>query len=586
MRCAKSHTHLASVVSISLAAALVHMAPAAEAPAEPAKGSIVARVVSETGAPQPGAHVSLFSFNSDWRRWDAMKRDIDADETGVARFTIPADNSYIVRAGADDDRVGYRECLLLEKEPRQEVDVRLAPPMGTAVSVRDESGKPVAGARIWAIEHSGANGSVSFDWQSLRTFGFSVERSSAEGELLLPPLPPGTMKLRLIHDDFAPAEVKEIRVGGEGAQAILQHGVKISMQIAMDQGEPIVDAMMIDLRHSPFEHPSTLIGRLPRLRDDGFAQLTVAEGEYHWLRLQHPDYVVTPVYSERYGGTLAEESEPFKVGSGVNMFNFRGRRKVKVRGRVIDDKTGEPVAEQSIEGELPGKIDGPFARFADEWSHIGWGETNDQGEYDVELATGRGRVSFSGQGLIADPEHHVLNVAADGSTQAPDFRVRPMPKVRGVVLDRHGAPAAKAVVRFRGSRLTYAVEPVITDDQGRFELKPPWMPIDLQTHEKIPQQTVVAFDPVHPDYGYAEIRLDEPESLDDVVLRMAPQDDQDLIMRFPTDLTPWQRGLLPADKRQRLAAISLAGKSPPELDGAHWLNSEKRSMSLVDFRGQ
>jgi thiol-disulfide isomerase/thioredoxin len=83
-----------------------------------------------------------------------------------------------------------------------------------------------------------------------------------------------------------------------------------------------------------------------------------------------------------------------------------------------------------------------------------------------------------------------------------------------------------------------------------------------------------------------EVRLDEVESLNNVVLQLEPQDFDSLIARFPSDLSPWQRGIMPADREAELAAISLRGKPAPELDGAHWLNTPKPAMSLADFRGK
>ena len=61
---------------------------------------------------------------------------------------------------------------------------------------------------------------------------------------------------------------------------------------------------------------------------------------------------------------------------------------------------------------------------------------------------------FKGKALIANPSSHELNIAADGSTMAPEFLASSIPKVHGVVQGQDGRPVSNAVVRFRGSMLT------------------------------------------------------------------------------------------------------------------------------------
>jgi thiol-disulfide isomerase/thioredoxin len=161
-----------------------------------------------------------------------------------------------------------------------------------------------------------------------------------------------------------------------------------------------------------------------------------------------------------------------------------------------------------------------------------------------------------------------------------------MPKVRGVVRDEDGNPVADAVVRFRGSMLTYAVAPVVTDENGHFELSPPWVPDNWQTHERLPIQFLVAFHPTKRLYAATEVRLDDPESLDNVEIQLEPQDLDSVITRFENDLTPWQRGVMDDERKDELAAISLHCKVAPDLDGVHWMNTDKPNMSLADFRGK
>ena len=242
---------------------------------------------------------------------------------------------------------------------------------------------------------------------------------------------------------------------------------------------------------------------------------------------------------------------------------------------------------ESIQGSLHvERNSGSMRRFADEWSHIGWGDTDKNGDYELSLAAGRAQVKFQGQGLVAIPDHFDLDVAANGSTMVPEFKVRPMPKVRGIVLDENGKPKAKAIVRFRSSILIFALQPVATDENGRFELAPPFIPEDFQTHEKLVKQKILAFDPYHLMSAQAEIGLDYPNKMGDVVLTLKPQTTELLSSEVFDDLPEWARGVVPEEERARLARISLAGKPAPELDGTEWLNTAGKPMSLSNFKGK
>jgi thiol-disulfide isomerase/thioredoxin len=580
--------HHATAGVLFVIGCLSTIACAAELEGDGDLGKIAVRVTDGAGSPQADFSVSLFSFDRDWRTLKNLERDTRTDKSGAAQYDrLAIDETYVVRAKSRD-LVGFRQCILAGKGAHQSVDLVVARPVTATIRVRDEAGQAVGGATIWELTHNGANGSVWLDARSLATCGLSASSSDSTGELTLPALPGGNASITLIHPEYAPAELKDVAVDGHARTvAVLARGVNVALQVQRGASEQNVDSLMIDLRHEPFDHPSSLIGRLPELRPDGTAHVTVAPGPYKWLRLTHPDYVVTPIYAELRGRQLGDPSEPFLLQPGSDRFTFQLQRKVKVRGRVLDEATGKPIAGESVQGELAvTRKEGPLARFASEWSHADWGETNEKGEYEMYLAAGAARISFHGQGYFTRSEHYPLEVQPDGSTVAPDLLVAPLPKVRGVVLDEQGKPVPKAVVRFRGSMLTYGFQPVATDDQGRFELTPPWIPVDLQTKERMALQTVVAFDPYRPLCAEALVRLDEPPSVANLVLRMRPQDYATLITGYPTELNAWQRGIVTEEEKARLATISLVGKPPPALDGAQWLNTTQPNMSLSDFHGR
>jgi thiol-disulfide isomerase/thioredoxin len=555
-------------------------------------GAIEVRIVDGAGAPQAGASMSLFRFDRDWRYW--KKFDVDAASAGSASVryeSLPVEesSSYAVRATTDGGGVAYRECMLSADDLHEEVTLQIEPSLVTRVKVEDEGGGPIAGATIWSLRYTGKNGTIKLlDFQSLESFGLATAASDASGELVLPRLPGGNVDVVITHPDYAPNELKRLEVGGApAAQIKMERGVKLKLQLS-SRGEKLpIDSALLDFRHEPFEHPSTLIGRLPRLDQAGGWELTVAAGKYQFLRLMHPDYLLTPIYAEKSGHGPGDPLEPFKLVPGENVFTVQVAPKVKVHGRVIQESNGEPMADAGMEGSVHcDAVSGVNGRFTEEWTHADWADANASGEYEMALAAGRARVTFQEQGWLARPDHYDVDVAADGSTVVPDFVAARLPKVRGVVVDESGQPVPKAVVRFRGSMLTYAVEPVAADDEGRFELAPTFVPEDWETHAPLPTQIVVALDPYGAAAGRTDVQLDEPKSLENVVVRLRPQPLSSAVDAITSDLWPRDRGIVEADKQQRPDGGSLVGKAAPELDGSQWLNTENPKMSLTDFRGK
>ncbi len=159
-----------------------------------------------------------------------------------------------------------------------------------------------------------------------------------------------------------------------------------------------------------------------------------------------------------------------------------------------------------------------------------------------------------------------------------------MPKVRGTVTTSDGRPIARAIVRFGGSELGH-VQPVATDAEGRFELTPPWVPVDRDTQARLPKQSIVAFHPFEPLGGRAEISLDDPKSLDHVAVTLVPQEINQLLASIDSQIGVRKKLADPAEQKKN-EERSLVGKPAPELDGVTWLNTDKPQMTLADFRGK
>ena len=143
-------------------------------------------------------------------------------------------------------------------------------------------------------------------------------------------------------------------------------------------------------------------------------------------------------------------------------------------------------------------------------------------------------------GAAAQSQYTEFDVAADGSTVVPDILVRPLPKIRGIVLDPQGKPLPKAIVRLRDSSLTWD-DPVLTDANGRFEFSLDRMPEDLLTDKPQSVQTILAFHPYQPLGAQTQVRLSDTRSLDNIVLRIARQDYDYPVTAFPNEFASLMR---------------------------------------------
>ncbi len=457
----------------------------------------------------------------------------------------------------------------------------LKPPVSLVIRVEDGDGKPVAGAHVREITQRGVNGECHLGQLRMRSLGLSIPPSDEEGCLRLPPLPSGDMiKATIDHPSLAPVRTDELTAApGATTRVKMQPGVTVTLHVPVDPPAERITYAVVDLRHQPFDDPSTILGYEADFDAKGTARLTVAPGNYSWLLLQHEDFFLTPVYSANY-----QKKDWLRIEPGRNQdLHLEVRRKVRARGQVVAAATGKPLAAKSVVGELAhGTPEGWADRPADGWSFAGWGETDAKGRYTIELAAGAARVSFEGRAFVPEQDYYEVSVAADGSTVIPDIKVRPLPKIVGVVQNPDGTPAARAVVRLRGKDIGTS-QPMLTNAAGRFEFRPEWVPVNPDTGKRAFVQHVVAFDPYHPLAAVAEVRLDQPK---EVVLELQPHDPGWPLSAFASNLTDWERGIRPSDKASKDAAISLQGRTPPEIDGALWLNTDGRTLTLADLRGK
>jgi thiol-disulfide isomerase/thioredoxin len=547
------------------------------------RGVITGKIVDRLNSSVVGARVTLYRWQSPsgrWGRWKVASDPVLTDKAGTYRFEGLADDYFMLSVECTGFARGFSDTRIKDAQARQ-VNLTLNPPASPVIRIEDQAGKPIVGARVREFRLRGVNGQLRLPQLSLATLGIAILPSDKSGRLQLPPLPYGDVVCDVIidHSDFAPVRIDELpAASGAEARVTMRPGVAVTLRVPVDRPAERITGAVVDLRHEPFHDPSTFGQYEAYFDPQGIARLTVEPGNYSFLLLQHEDFFLTPVYSANF------DQKMLRIEPGRNQdLHFDIHRKVSVRGRILESDTGKPPRNMAVMGELKHRVprgwDDPPP---DEWSLAGWGESDEQGEYTIDLAAGSARVSLQEREFLPEQEFYELNVTANGSTVLPDIKVRRLPKIVGIVQNPDGSAAAGAVVRLRGKYMT-ALQPVLTNAAGRFELRPAFIPLDEETHKRAFVQSLAAFDPFRPLAARAKVRLDKPEA---VVLKLEPHDPDWLLSAFRTGSRDGERGGVSPNEAGRFAAISLRDRPAPELEAALWLNTGGQPLRLADLRGK
>ena len=191
----------------------------------------------------------------------------------------------------------------------------LKPPVSLVIRVEDQDGKPVAGARVREMTQRGVNGECPLRQLWMRSLGVSIPPSDEQGCLRLPPLPSGEIiKATIEHPRLAPVRTGDLTVApGATATVKMQPGVAVTLHVPVDPPAERIPSAVVDLRHEPFDDPSTILYYEVEFDPKGTAQLTVAPGDYSWFLLQHENFFLTPVYSANH-----QKKNWLRIESGRN----------------------------------------------------------------------------------------------------------------------------------------------------------------------------------------------------------------------------------------------------------------------------
>ena len=260
--------------------------PAVGADGEPAKSggraAISGKIVNASAAPVAGAQVTLYRLESLNARWGRFKV-----EPRLRRPTGPECTSSRIWVRVTSCCRSKGPGSLERSTPRASKAVRpsrlnivLKPPVSVVIRVEDQDGKPVAGARVREMTRRGVNGECPLRQLWMRSLGISIPPSDAEGCLRLPPLPSGEIiKATIDHPRLAPVRTDDLTAApGATATVKMQAGIAVTLHVPVDPPAERITSAVVNLRHQPFDDPSTIIDYEVDFDPKGTAQLTVARG--------------------------------------------------------------------------------------------------------------------------------------------------------------------------------------------------------------------------------------------------------------------------------------------------------------------
>lgn len=540
------------------------------------------------GRPLVQPEVKLHRWSEDGERWQPAEKVAEVDANGKFLFdNLPGDQYWCVVVRVPEAGLALRQ-IVIEAGKTANVNVTLKPAVAGYVTVRDEHGQPLAGAKFRSCGIVDGNEGTFFLLRGNEAaLGLPVSESDDSGRLFLPELPEGAVleSCGIDHSRHAEATLKQKSAlqAGEIAACELPAGFPLRFQfVDPESAAPPsrLSEVQVLLYGNLHSRDAVAVMGVPFPVREGRTEFHMQPGEFNIFRVKSASHYMTP-------RLLTKDNERLRIAAGeYDQWTFRALPKVLVHGRVMKED-GTPVAKAYVIGEIENLLaDGTAAPKAwGEWASTEWRVTDAQGEYEVHLAPGRGRISYQGEGLPA-MENTPVVIAGRDEQRAPDIVVRDLPKIRGTVIGLDGQPAQKVLVRVHSdSSMRHHVQPVLTDGQGRFEFALTYMLYDTKTEQRVYEHQVFAYSPYESLGGVTTIDLRDENSVDDVTIRMTEQPVTWPLSEMKVAFMPWERGEPDEIQRQeRIKPENAIGIAVPDLDGILWLNSDKRS--LADFRGQ
>ena len=209
-----------------------HSSHAQENDAIKSPATIVGLVRCADGVLVNRAAAHLHRWDSDRQRWQTFEQSVPVGSDGAFQFkSVPGDEYWCVDVRAPEAGIVFRQ-FVAESGQTKTVNVTLSPPSAAYITVRDDQGQPLAGAKFRSLELvDGREGSFSIRRGSEEGLDIPAAVSDENGRLSLGDFSKGVVFKSgwIDHPDFAAITVSP--------DAILQSGEIAAVQLS--RGFPV-----------------------------------------------------------------------------------------------------------------------------------------------------------------------------------------------------------------------------------------------------------------------------------------------------------------------------------------------------------
>lgn len=562
--------------------------------AETKHAGLIVSVTDDQGGAIDGVKVCVMEWTGSFKPYLPSQA---VNKEGRSYFdNLDTEKMFYLRVMADGFAPSMQSLLSLTAGETRSILFKLTRPATGWIDVVDPEGKPIEGARISALQYSDVNNNeVYITPETSDALGFSFLPSDATGRLRLPALPKNCKSsITVFHSDWQVGRASDVAIiDGRMSSLMLKTGVRVELNLQEVEGEnrdfegKMVKVKMYSSSHSK-TNPTDFMATLPV--SNNRVVFKASPVEYTQLALEMDSHILGP-----HLFNFPPSADPrLDLSSGQpKEFHFRALRKVKVKGRLIDSD-GAGIADAYVSCSVAVSEATPWQsqtkekdRFAiaRQWTSAGGGESDSEGNYEVELANGKANLEVIRDGYFSDPVTTEFVVTSDTNFTIPEVVLYPVPKLRGRIVFEDGSSVAGAYVRMRHAGFGDADPVCESTEDGLFTLIPSRIPysdeLGLETNV-----SVVAMDPRTGKGGVTNVNLKDATACANISVQLEPRSASwmfEVVKIYQSDVA------LEALQKYRGSALKrfsfgAPGRKVPSMHEGTWLNTDARS--LEDFRGK
>ena len=378
--------------------------------------SIELQVTDMDGTAISGAQTSALLWDGTWN--ELAIRD-ETDEAGKASLAGLPPNKYvavIVKAAGFAPTCSASE---LAKQEKRSLHLKLAKPVTSKISVRDDKDRPVRGAMIsLLVVNDKGGGSMATRFGSKTPYGTTLPTSDEDGNIILNDLPIGaSVSVTVLHPDWVQAKVQDL-IASEGqiGSAYLKSGDTVQVNLIRDETVRSLPASeLFNLSAMPKEADRKTIPYVYHLfnaMDDQFhATVERLDHASIQLRAKNDEIIITPYIDrsdERFTEILSRPAE------GKRSIDFLVRKARSFQCKLVGDLSllnEESYVSGSTENKgpnAPAKTGSP-----NEFIGCSFVEPSKDGRFTVKLPNGRACISVQVPGAKVTPSRFEFTVEPD-----------------------------------------------------------------------------------------------------------------------------------------------------------------------------